>query len=124
MHTPIEPDWVPSHGVVPAGVSENVGPLPHALLELDRETEQRRIGQFQGNQASMSERDIHRALGLSAVPLLSGGYLSKQPANQLAGALGVRKFKKDVTGNGQIVPTQSKTLDVGLVELTHCARRS
>jgi hypothetical protein len=124
MHPVLAPEIVPALRGVQPGISKNTGSLLHALLKLDRKTEQRSIRQIHGTQSTMSKRDVDRALRFSAVPALTGSHFVKQPAHQTTGPGWVFKMKEDIPREGQVVTSQNKPLNIRLVELTHFGRPS
>ncbi len=67
MNVVFTPEFVPLIGSVVAGVSEDCGALLHALLELDREAEQRGIGEVERCESTMSKGDVDCAFGLAGV---------------------------------------------------------
>lgn len=118
------PDGLPVFGRVDAVVAEDFGALAHTLLKLDGEGEEGGLGEVELNEAAVGKGEVKGAVGFAASPALPGGDLTEKCGEESAGACGVGEFEEEVAGYGKIVAVEDEALDVGLVELTHCGRRS
>jgi hypothetical protein len=118
------PALVPMLGGVQTGVSEDGGPLFHALLELDGECKQGRIGQIESNESAVGECDVQGVLWFSQVPALARRYLAQETPYEAPGAFRVFEVKEEIPGDGHVVASQNKALNICCVQFTHFDRQS
>src|SRR5579859_4865465 len=111
-------------GRIHAGVAKDRSALLHPLLKLDRKTEQCRVGQLKSAKAAMRERNVERALRLAAIPALAGSDLMQQLTDQSAGFCRACEAQEEIARDRHVVAAQNESLDVCLVQLTHCGRLS
>src|SRR5579859_5198433 len=111
-------------GRIHAGVAKDPSALLHSLLKLDGKTEQCRVGQFKSAKAAMRERNVERALRLAAIPALAGGDFMQQSTDEDSGLRRAFEAQEEIARDRHVVAAQNESLDVCLVQLTHCGRLS